>query len=167
MASSMEASLGGKGLQHSNPFHDHLGQLLDIDVAAWWRPSAGGYFARVRKAGMQRALDAIGGPVLAAKYASSKVAEMADACEKLCDGSAITEPEIREAGIAWLPAAMRFDPNQVEETGADGEDAPHDEESEGGAAGEKNNHPAGEDAESGSEGEEDSNSDAATTSQNA
>ena len=167
MASSMEASLGGKGLQHSNPFHDHLGQLLDIDVAAWWRPSAGGYFARVRKAGMQRALDAIGGPVLAAKYASSKVAEMADACEKLCDGSAITEPEIREAGIAWLPAAMRFDHNQAEETGADGEDAPDDEESEGGAAGEDNSHPAGEEPESGCEGEADGNSKASTTSENA
>ena len=34
---------------------------------------------------------------------------MADACEKLCDGSAITEPEIRDAGLAWVPTAMRFD----------------------------------------------------------
>ena len=58
---------------------------------------------------MQRTLDAIGGPVLAARYASAKSAEMADACEKLCDGSAITEPEIRDAGLAWLPVAMRFD----------------------------------------------------------
>ena len=109
VASSIEASLGGTGIGRHNAFHDHLGQLLEIDVAAWWRPSAGGYFARVRKAGMQRTLDAIGGPVLAARYASSKSAEMADACEKLCDGSAITEPEIREAGLAWLPVAMRFD----------------------------------------------------------
>lgn len=109
VASSIEASLGGTGIGRHNAFHDHLGQLLEIDVAAWWRPSAGGYFARVRKAGMQRTLDAIGGPVLAARYASSKSAEMADACEKLCDGSAITEPEIRDAGLAWLPVAMRFD----------------------------------------------------------
>ena len=109
VASSIEASLGGTGIGRHNAFHDHLGQLLEIDVAAWWRPSAGGYFARVRKAGMQRTLDAIGGPVLAERYASSKSAEMADACEKLCDGSAITEPEIRDAGLAWLPVAMRFD----------------------------------------------------------
>ena len=109
MASSIEASLGGSGIGRHNPFHDHLGQLLEIDVASWWRPSAGGYFARVRKAGMQRTLEAIGGPVLAARYASSKSAEMADACEKLCDGNAITEPEIRDAGLAWLPIAMRFD----------------------------------------------------------
>ena len=109
VASSIEASLGGAGIGRHNAFHDHLGQLLEIDVAAWWRPSAGGYFARVRKAGMQRTLDAIGGPVLAERYASSKSAEMADACEKLCDGSAITEPEIRDAGLAWLPVAMRFD----------------------------------------------------------
>ena len=92
---------------------------------------------------------------------------MADACEKLCDGSAITEPEIREAGIAWLPAAMRFDHNQAEETGADGEDAPDDEESEGGAAGEDSSHPAGEEPESGCEGEADGNSKASTTSENA
>ena len=109
VASSIEASLGGKDIGRHNSFHDHLGQLLAIDVAAWWRPSAGGYFARVRKAGMQRTLDAIGGPVLAAKYASAKSSEMADACEKLCDGTALIEPEIREAGLAWLPSAMRFD----------------------------------------------------------
>jgi hypothetical protein len=125
VASSIEASLGGTGLGRHNPFHDHLGQLLDIDVAAWWRPSAGGYFARVRKAGMQRTLDAIGGPVLAAKYASSKSAEMADACEKLCAGTAITEREIREAALAWLPNAMRFDtasaedPDDEQEIGGD------------------------------------------------
>jgi ParB family transcriptional regulator, chromosome partitioning protein len=115
VAGSIEASLGGKGMDRHNPFHDHLGQLLDIDVAAWWRPSAGGYFARVRKAGMQRTLGDIGGPVLAAKYASSKSAEMADACEKLCSGSAITEPEIREAALAWLPSAMRFDAGGTED----------------------------------------------------
>jgi len=129
MAGSIEASLGGKGLHHSNPFHDHLGQILDIDVAAWWRPTAGGYFTRVRKAGMQTALNQIGGPELAGKYASSKVAEMADACEKLCDGSAITEPEIKEAGIAWLPAAMRFDPNAANEPDVAQDEEPESEES--------------------------------------
>ena len=119
MASSIEASLGGQGIGRHNAFHDHLGQLLEIDVASWWRPSAGGYFARVRKAGMQRTLDAIGGPVLAARYASSKSAEMADACEKLCDGSAITEPEIRDAGLAWVPTAMRFDAGAAAEPADD------------------------------------------------
>jgi ParB family chromosome partitioning protein len=121
VASSIEASLGGAGLGRHNAFHDYLGQLLEIDVAAWWRPSAGGYFARVRKVGMQRTLDAIGGPVLAARYASAKTTEMADACEKLCDGSAITEPEIRDAGLAWLPVAMRFD------AGASTEPVEHDD----------------------------------------
>ena len=57
---------------------------------------------------MQKALNEIGGPVLAARYASSKSAEMADACEKICSGAALVEPEIREAGIAWLPTAMQF-----------------------------------------------------------
>ena len=129
MASSIEASLGGHGIGRHNAFHDHLGQLLEIDVASWWRPSAGGYFARVRKAGMQRTLDAIGGPVLAARYASAKSAEMADACEKLCDGSAITEPEIRDAGLAWVPSAMRFDAGGTAEPADDAETA-----DDGGAA---------------------------------
>ena len=68
---------------------------------------------------MQRTLEAIGGPVLAARYASSKSAEMADACEKLCDGSAITEPEIRDAGLAWVPTAMRFDAGAAAEPADD------------------------------------------------
>ncbi len=127
VASSIEASLGGKGLGRHNAFHDHLGQLLEIDVAAWWRPSAGAYFARVRRAGMQRTLDAIGGPVLAARYASAKSAEMADACEKLCDGTTITEPEIREAGLAWLPTAMRFDAGSAGETTPDEHEAIDDD----------------------------------------
>lgn len=108
MAKAIEASIGGKGLSRHNGFHDHLGQLLEIDVAAWWRPTASTYFSRVRKGGMQKALNEIGGPVLAARYASSKSAEMADACEKICSGAALVEPEIREAGIAWLPTAMQF-----------------------------------------------------------
>jgi ParB family chromosome partitioning protein len=138
MASSIEASLGGQGIGRHNAFHDHLGQLLEIDVASWWRPSAGGYFARVRKAGMQRTLEAIGGPVLAARYASAKSAEMADACEKLCDGSAITEPEIRDAGLAWVPTAMRFDAGGAVEpadadSGTPGDEREDDRETETGA----------------------------------
>jgi ParB family transcriptional regulator, chromosome partitioning protein len=128
VASSLEASIGCKALGRHNSFHDHLGQLLDINVAEWWRPSASGYFARVRKAGMQKTLQDIGGPVLAAKYASAKSAEMADACEKLCAGGAITEPEIRDAALAWLPAAMRFDGGSDE--GTEATDEPADETSD-------------------------------------
>ena len=73
---------------------------------------------------MQRTLDAIGGPVLAARYASSKSAEMADACEKLCGGSAITEPGIRDAGLAWVPTAMRFDAGSTAEPADDDGGAP-------------------------------------------
>jgi ParB family transcriptional regulator, chromosome partitioning protein len=107
-ASSIEASLGGTGIGRHSDFHDHLGQLLDINVAEWWRPTASGYFARVRKAGMQKALTSIGGEALAARYASAKTAAMAEACEALCNGSAVTDPEIRDAALSWLPAAMRF-----------------------------------------------------------
>ena len=113
VASSIEASLGGSGIGRHNPFHDHLGKLLEIDVAAWWRPTAGGYFARVRKAGMQRTLTDVGGPTLAGRYGSAKSAEMAEACEKVCSGNIIAEEEVRQAGLAWLPTAMRFDAGSV------------------------------------------------------
>ena len=160
MASSIEASLGGAGIGRHNAFHDHLGQLLEIDVAAWWRPSAGAYFARVRKAGMQRTLEAIGGPVLAARYASAKSAEMADACEKLCAGHAITEPEIRDAGLAWLPIAMRFDTGASIEDGATIEDGASlkdgdPTENEGGAVIEESDADADEPADTATEGEDD------------
>ena len=119
VASSIEASLGGSGMGRHNPFHDHLGRLLEIDVAAWWRPTAGGYFARVRKAGMQKTLTDVGGPTLAGRYASAKSAEMAEACEKVCSGNIIAEEEVRQAGLAWLPTAMRFDAGSVTEPDID------------------------------------------------
>ncbi len=119
VAGSIEASLGGSGIGRHNAFHDHLGQLLEIDVAAWWRPTAGGYFTRVRKAGMQRTLTDVGGATLAGRYASAKSAEMAEACEKVCIGAVIAEEEVRQAGLAWLPTAMRFDAGTVTEPDID------------------------------------------------
>lgn len=115
VASSIEASLGGSGIGRHNPFHDHLGQLLEIDVAAWWRPTAGGYFARVRKAGMQQTLTDVGGPTMASRYASAKTAEMAEACEKVCSGNIIEDEDVRQAALSWLPTAMRFDAGGVTE----------------------------------------------------
>ena len=133
VASSIEASLGGSGIGRHNPFHDHLGKLLEIDVAAWWRPTAGGYFSRVRKTGMQRTLTDVGGPALAGRYVSAKSAEMAEACEKVCSGNIIAEEEVRQAGLAWLPIAMRFDAGSVTEPEPptdDGADDNHGSETE-------------------------------------
>src|SRR3546814_18787200 len=41
-------------------FIDHLGQKLDIDVAAWWRPTAKNYFKRLTKGSIIHLFEEIG-----------------------------------------------------------------------------------------------------------
>lgn len=107
VAGTLEASLNLAGNSVCR-FQDHLGQLLGIDVAAWWRPTAINFFDRVSKQAMFEALTELEGPVLAARYAASKKAELAAACEKICTGNFIGEVEVKEAARTWLPVAMRF-----------------------------------------------------------
>src|SRR3546814_6055227 len=52
---------------------DHLGTKLEIDVAAWWRPTANNYFDRLSsKAAILTHLDEIGGKELASRHGASK-----------------------------------------------------------------------------------------------
>jgi ParB family chromosome partitioning protein len=90
-------------------FHDHLGRMLDIQVAQWWRPTAENFFGRVKKDIMLDALEEIGGPILRGRYKDAKKSDLASTCASLCNGHGIVEAEIREKAIAWLPDAMRFD----------------------------------------------------------
>ena len=48
VARTLEASLNLAG-ERACAFHDHLGRLLGIDVARWWRPTGANYFDRVPK----------------------------------------------------------------------------------------------------------------------
>jgi ParB family transcriptional regulator, chromosome partitioning protein len=107
VAGTLEATTGLSGTS-SCAFHDHLGTLLGIDVANWWRPTATNYFDRVTRGMMLDALTEIEGPALAARYAQSKKAELAAACEKICTGDFIGEVGTKQAARMWLPAAMRF-----------------------------------------------------------
>lgn len=105
-AASLEAKAG---YSHALcPLHRRLGELLEVDVASWWRPTAANYFDRVPKATTLIAFGEVGGPVLASRYAASKKGEVAAAAEKLFAGEAITEAETQAAALAWLPDAMRF-----------------------------------------------------------
>lgn len=106
VAHSLDATLRD---ERSAAFHNHLGALLGIDVAAWWRPTAENFFGRVKKGAILGVLDAIGGPELRSRYASAKKTELAVAAEKICGGTAIIEPQIKAAAIAWVPDVMRFD----------------------------------------------------------
>jgi ParB family transcriptional regulator, chromosome partitioning protein len=107
VAGTLEVSLGSAGA-HACAFHDHLGRLLDIDVAAWWRPTAALYFDRVTKPVMFEALGSIGGPALASRYLSAKKAELATTCEKIFGGDHILDAEVKQAALAWTPDLMRF-----------------------------------------------------------
>jgi ParB family chromosome partitioning protein len=107
VAKTLEASLNLDGPRRC-AFHDHLGRLLEVDVADWWRPTAANFFDRVPKAMALEALASVGGPELAATHAKSKKAELAEACERVFTGNVIAEPEVKAAALAWVPEAMRF-----------------------------------------------------------
>lgn len=109
VAGSLEASIAGTG-SGTCRFHDHLGRLLGIDVAAWWRPTAANFFDKVTKPVMFDALTEIDGPALAARYGNAKKADLAAACEKICAGDFIGEVATKAAARTWLPPAMRFGP---------------------------------------------------------
>lgn len=109
VAATLEASLGLAG-GRACAFHDHLGALLGIDVAQWWRPTGANYFDRVPKSVALAALAEVGGASLAERYAKSKKAELSQSCERLFAGEIIAEAEVKEAALAWVPEAMRFVP---------------------------------------------------------
>ncbi len=107
VANSLEASLNQAG-HYSCGLHDQLGELLGIEVAAMWRPTAVNYFDRVPKNLCLAALAGIGGPELAALHAKSKKPELAATCERIFAGEAIVEPAVNLAALAWVPEVMRF-----------------------------------------------------------
>ncbi len=131
MARSLEARKGYAA--GYNPIHAQLGTLLNVEPAAMWRPTAANYFDRVNKGTILSLLQEIGGLDLANRYAGSKKAEIAEACEKLFSGDVIVEEEIKQRALAWVPPAMRFelgaDPDADPDTGlsADLEDGDHDD----------------------------------------
>ena len=107
VARTLEASTGIAG-ERACTFHAHLGALLGIDVAAWWRPTGVNYFDRVPKSLSLAALTDVGGPTLAGPYAKAKKPELAQACERIFSGDFIAEVEVKQAALAWVPEAMRF-----------------------------------------------------------
>jgi ParB family chromosome partitioning protein len=91
-----------------NPLQNRLATILEIDVAAWWRPTAANFFDRVSKGSLLALLDDVGGPALSGRYAASKKGEISTSCEKLFAGEAIVEESVKDKAIAWVPNAMLF-----------------------------------------------------------
>jgi ParB family chromosome partitioning protein len=107
VARTLEASLNLAG-ERACAFHDHLGSLLGIDVARWWRPTGANYFDRVPKSVTLAALAEVGGEAFAARYAGAKKAELTQSSERIFAGDFIGEVEVKEAALAWIPEAMRL-----------------------------------------------------------
>ena len=106
-ARSLEASLNMAG-ERQLPFQDHLGGLIGIDMAQWWRPTAANYFDRVSKQVILDALTDVGGLELSSRFASVKKGDLAMSAERVFAGTYITEVEVREKALAWVPEVMRF-----------------------------------------------------------
>lgn len=104
---TLEASLNMAG-ERRIAFQDHLGSLIGIDTAQWWRPTAANYFDRVSKQVILDALADVGGAELSARFASVKKADLAASAERVFAGTYITEAEVRERALAWVPDVMRF-----------------------------------------------------------
>jgi ParB family chromosome partitioning protein len=122
VARTLEASLNLPGGRMC-AFHDHLGRLLGIDVAQWWRPTGANYFDRVPKSVTLAALEEVGGSVFAGGYAKVKKAELAEAAERIFAGSVAAD--LKERALAWVPDAMRFAPAPLAEaSAAAGEETP-------------------------------------------
>jgi ParB family chromosome partitioning protein len=124
VAGTLEASLNLPG-GRACALHDHLGHVLGIEVARWWRPTGVNYFDRVPRSVCLAALAEVGGPELVARYAKAKKAELAQACERLFAGELVVEAEVRAAALAWVPEAMRFVASPGE-TGQAEDDEPGD-----------------------------------------
>jgi ParB family chromosome partitioning protein len=107
VARSLEASLNMTG-ERQLPFQDHLGRLIGIEMAQWWRPTAANYFDRVSKQVILDALTDVGGPELSSRFAAVKKGDLAMSAERVFSGTYITEVEVREKALAWVPEVMRF-----------------------------------------------------------
>ena len=106
VARTLEASANGG--ERRCAFHDHLGQVLEIDVAKWWRPTGANYFDRVPKAVTLAALEEVGGPAFAARYSGLKKAELSQSAERIFAGQIIAEADVKARALAWVPVEMRF-----------------------------------------------------------
>jgi ParB family chromosome partitioning protein len=107
VARSLEASLNMAG-ERQLPFQDHLGSLIGIDMAQWWRPTAANYFDRVSKQVILDALTDVGGLELSSRFAAVKKGDLAMSAERVFAGTYITEVEVREKALSWVPEVMRF-----------------------------------------------------------
>jgi ParB family chromosome partitioning protein len=98
------------------PFQDHLGSLIGIDMAQWWRPTAANYFDRVSKQVILDALTDVGGLDLSSRFASVKKGDLAMSAERVFAGTYITEVEVRDRRSPGCPRSCALPAEQPERT---------------------------------------------------
>lgn len=93
-----------------------LARAVGLDMAAWWQPTAEGYFKHVPKAAV---LQAVGeyAPDQVSRLAKLKKADIASEAERLADGT------------GWMPAIFKAEgPQDAAQEAGPEQDAPEDAE---------------------------------------
>ena len=94
---------------------EELAQAVGLDMAAWWKPTAEGYFKHVSKAVI---LDAVGAfaPESVTRLAKLKKADIASEAERLANGT------------GWMPAIFKAEGPEAAPEEPHAQDAPEDAE---------------------------------------
>ena len=97
-------------VRQSTPVIEAIGSRLNVDVAAFWRPTAENYWGRVRKDVCLAAASETVGTEWANNRKDQKKAVLAQSMETLfADGKGVSiAPEGIRAAKAWLPEGMAF-----------------------------------------------------------
>nr|CAD61121.1 hypothetical protein [Cupriavidus oxalaticus] len=93
-----------------------LAQAVGLDMAAWWKPTADGYFQHIPKAAILEAVEQYA-PAHVTRLAKLKKADIASEAERLADGT------------GWMPAIFRAEAPQqaAQDVTADEEAEPPEE----------------------------------------
>ena len=95
---------------------EELAQAVGLDMAAWWKPTAEGYFKHVSKAVILDAVSAFA-PESVTRLAKLKKADIASEAERLADGT------------GWMPAIFKAaGPQDAAQEEGPEQDAPEDAE---------------------------------------
>ncbi|HDR9224235.1 TPA: ParB N-terminal domain-containing protein [Burkholderia vietnamiensis] len=91
-----------------------LAQAVGLDMAAWWRPTAEGYFRHIAKPAILEAVSQFA-PSHVNRLAKLKKADISSEAERLADGT------------GWMPAVFQIDHHTEPEGEADEADMPEDD----------------------------------------
>ncbi|MCS9293059.1 chromosome partitioning protein ParB [Pseudomonas aeruginosa] len=95
---------------------EELAQAVGLDMAAWWQPTAEGYFKHVPKAAILQAMGEYA-PEHVTRLAKLKKADIASEAERLADGT------------GWMPAIFKTEtPEATQEEPQEQDDAPQEAE---------------------------------------